>query len=140
MNLVRIRTFAAAAACILFASVVAAGERADRIWSGGPILTMNDAAMRAEAVAEKGGRIIAVGSTADVMKTRGPKTEMIDLKGRTLVPGFIDGHGHVERWALGHQLLVWHGRRCCAARGPACSRCPVAGLFPKRGVPASARK
>jgi len=95
MNLVRIRTFAAAAACILFASVVAAGERADRIWSGGPILTMNDAAMRAEAIAVKDGRIIAVGSTTDVMKTRGPKTEMIDLQGRTLVPGFIDGHGHV---------------------------------------------
>jgi len=46
----------------------------------------------------------------------------------------------VERWALGHQLLVWHGRRCCAARGPACSRCPVAGLCPKRGVPSAARK
>jgi endonuclease-3 len=46
----------------------------------------------------------------------------------------------VARWALGHQLLVWHGRRCCAARGPACSRCPVAGLCPKKGVPAAARK
>jgi endonuclease-3 len=46
----------------------------------------------------------------------------------------------VARWALGHQLLVWHGRRCCAARGPACSRCPVEGLCPKRGVPAAARK
>jgi len=46
----------------------------------------------------------------------------------------------VERWALGHQLLVWHGRRCCAARGPACSRCPVAALCPKKGVPAAARK
>ena len=45
----------------------------------------------------------------------------------------------VERWALGHQLLVWHGRRCCAARRPACSRCPVAALCPKRGVPAAAR-
>jgi len=44
------------------------------------------------------------------------------------------------RWALGHQLLVWHGRRCCAARGPACSRCPVAELCPKRGVPAAARR
>jgi endonuclease-3 len=46
----------------------------------------------------------------------------------------------VERWALGHQLLVWHGRRCCAARGPACSRCPVADLCPKKGVPAAARR
>ncbi|MCM2332778.1 MAG: endonuclease III [Anaeromyxobacteraceae bacterium] len=42
----------------------------------------------------------------------------------------------VERWAHGHQLLVWHGRRCCAARAPACDRCPVADLCPRRGVKA----
>jgi endonuclease-3 len=39
-----------------------------------------------------------------------------------------------ERWGRGHQLLVWHGRRTCAARAPACSRCVVAELCPKRGV------
>jgi endonuclease III len=39
-----------------------------------------------------------------------------------------------ERWVLGHQLLVWHGRRTCFARAPACERCPVAALCPKRGV------
>jgi predicted amidohydrolase YtcJ len=68
---------------------------ADRIWSGGPVLTMNDAAMRAEAVAERGGRIVAVGSAADVMKLRGPQTQMIDLAGRAMIPGFIDPHGHI---------------------------------------------
>jgi predicted amidohydrolase YtcJ len=68
---------------------------ADRIWSGGPVLTMNDAAMRAEAVAERGGRIVAVGSTADVMRLRGPQTQMIDLAGRCLLPGFVDPHGHI---------------------------------------------
>jgi endonuclease III len=39
-----------------------------------------------------------------------------------------------QHWAHGHQLLVWHGRRCCTARAPACARCPVAALCPKRGV------
>jgi hypothetical protein len=68
---------------------------ADRIWTGGPILTMNDAAMRAEAVAERGGRIIAVGTAADVMRLRGPQTRMIDLAGRAMAPGFIDPHGHI---------------------------------------------
>jgi predicted amidohydrolase YtcJ len=68
---------------------------ADRIWSGGTILTMNDAAMRAEAIAERGGRIVAVGKRRDVMKLKGPNTELIDLKGQTLVPGFVDAHGHV---------------------------------------------
>jgi endonuclease III len=38
------------------------------------------------------------------------------------------------RWAMGHQLLVWHGRRTCFARTPACERCVVADLCPKRGV------
>ncbi|HET9451137.1 MAG TPA: endonuclease III [Aggregicoccus sp.] len=39
-----------------------------------------------------------------------------------------------ERWVLGHQLLVWHGRRTCFARAPACERCPVAALCPRHGV------
>ncbi|WP_323378981.1 endonuclease III [Pyxidicoccus xibeiensis] len=44
-----------------------------------------------------------------------------------------------ERWTLGHQLLVWHGRRTCFARSPACERCVVAELCPKKGVRAPAR-
>jgi predicted amidohydrolase YtcJ len=82
--------------CLLSSVPTLAGTpTADRIWHGGPILTMNDSAMRAEAVAEAGGRIIAVGKTADVLATRGPGTQVIDLGGRTLVPGFVDGHGHI---------------------------------------------
>jgi predicted amidohydrolase YtcJ len=68
---------------------------ADRIWTGGTILTMNDAAMRAEAVAEKAGRIIAVGSLAEITALAGPETEVTDLGGRTMVPGFVDPHGHI---------------------------------------------
>jgi len=45
-----------------------------------------------------------------------------------------------ERWGRGHQLLVWHGRRTCAARAPACSRCVLDELCPKRGVPPSLRR
>ncbi len=45
-----------------------------------------------------------------------------------------------ERWAKGHQLFVWHGRRTCIARAPACSRCAVADLCPKRGVPRRLRR
>jgi endonuclease-3 len=44
-----------------------------------------------------------------------------------------------ERWKKGHQLLVWHGRRTCLARAPACERCPVAELCPKKGVRATPR-
>ncbi len=44
-----------------------------------------------------------------------------------------------ERWTLGHQLLVWHGRRTCFARSPECGRCVVADLCPKKGVRAAGR-
>lgn len=39
-----------------------------------------------------------------------------------------------ERWMKGHQLLVWHGRRTCFARSPACERCVVAARCPRKGV------
>jgi predicted amidohydrolase YtcJ len=69
--------------------------RADQIWFGGPIITMNDKAMRAQAIAVANGKIIAVGRRSDVMKLRGPSTQVTDLKGQTLIPGFVDAHGHV---------------------------------------------
>jgi predicted amidohydrolase YtcJ len=81
--------------CAALAAPALAQEAADRIWSGGTILTMNDKKMRAEAVAERSGRIVAVGSRSVVMKLKGPRTEVIDLKGRTMLPGFVDAHGHM---------------------------------------------
>lgn len=69
---------------------------ADRIYTGGPIVTVNDAQPTAEAVAVKDGKILAVGTRATVDAHRGPRTVVQDLGGRTLVPGFIDGHGHLE--------------------------------------------
>jgi predicted amidohydrolase YtcJ len=67
---------------------------ADRIIRGGPIVTVDAARPTAEAVAIAGGKIVAVGAEADVMKLAGPATEVTDLAGRTLVPGFVDGHSH----------------------------------------------
>ena len=72
-----------------------AQQSADRIWYGGPMLTMNDKAMRAEAIAVADGKILAVGRRSEVMKLRGPATQLVDLKGQTLVPGFVDAHGHI---------------------------------------------
>ena len=62
----------ALAACMAFAAPVSAQQTADSIWSGGPIITMNDKAMRAEAVAVAGGKILAVGKRSEVMKLKGP--------------------------------------------------------------------
>ena len=85
------------------ASAPQAGLIADRIWIGGPILTMNDDAMRADALAQKDGTIIGVGPVDDVMALQGPETEIIDLQGRTMIPGFVDAHGHV--FMIGVQAL-----------------------------------
>jgi len=67
---------------------------ADRIIHGGPIVTVNPAQPEAEAVAITAGRIVAVGSETEVMKHKGEATEVIDLGGKALVPGFVDGHSH----------------------------------------------
>jgi predicted amidohydrolase YtcJ len=85
----------AAALGLTLALPAFAQDRADRIFTGGPVLTMNDMQPRAEAVAVKDGRIIAVGSVEEVMKLKGDATEITELKGRALLPGFFDAHGHV---------------------------------------------
>jgi predicted amidohydrolase YtcJ len=84
------------AACVMVFAVtrMAAAAPADRIIRGGPIVTVNPAQPNAEAVAIAEGKIVAVGSEADVMKHKGEATEVIDLGGKTLVPGFVDGHSH----------------------------------------------
>jgi predicted amidohydrolase YtcJ len=56
------------------------------IFRGGPILTMNDACPRVEAVAVAGGRILAAGSDAEVRAAAGQGAEVIELAGRTLMP------------------------------------------------------
>ncbi|MEJ2604891.1 MAG: amidohydrolase family protein [Gammaproteobacteria bacterium] len=73
---------------------------ADTIYSGGPILTIDDAQPTAEAVAVKDGRILFVGSLDEAKAFDGEGTESFDLAGRTMVPGFVDSHGHVVMGGL----------------------------------------
>ena len=81
------------------------GNGAERIYRGGTILTMDDKQRQVEAVAITGGRILAAGSLAEVMKTRTDSTEIVDLGNKTLMPSFIDSHGHfmnapqIVKWA-----------------------------------------
>lgn len=76
--------------------------KADRIYRGGPILTMNDAQPQVEALAVRGKRILAVGTWEELQRLVDEDTDVVDLEGRTLVPGFIDAHGHLTGW-----LLYW---------------------------------
>jgi len=67
---------------------------AELIFRGGTIITMDDKRRHVAAVAVAGGRIIAAGDEAEVMKSRTAATKIIELKGQTLMPSFIDAHGH----------------------------------------------
>jgi hypothetical protein len=68
---------------------------ADAVYSGGDILTMRGVKPEmAEALAVKDGRIVFVGTLADSARFTGTTTRQIDLAGKTLLPGFIDTHGH----------------------------------------------
>ena len=69
---------------------------ADLILTNGKIITVNDTFQIAQAVAVRGSRIIAVGSNADITRLAGPNTQRIDLRGKSMVPGFIDNHAHFQ--------------------------------------------
>ncbi len=79
-------------------------KQADLIFHGGPIVTMDDHRPEVEAIAVANGRIIATGQLDYVMRTRTDRTAVVDLQGRTLMPSFIDPHGHFMN-AL--QIVTW---------------------------------
>ena len=64
------------------------------ILHNGKILTVDEAFSSRQAVAIRDSRFLKVGTNQEVLNLRGPATEVIDLQGRTVVPGFIDTHGH----------------------------------------------
>jgi predicted amidohydrolase YtcJ len=66
----------------------------DRILRNATFLSMDSSGRRADAVGIRDGRIVAVGSEAEVASTLPPGTTAVDLGGRTVLPGFIDGHSH----------------------------------------------
>ncbi|WP_158726368.1 amidohydrolase [Tomitella fengzijianii] len=67
---------------------------ADTVFTGGTVLTVDEDFSTAEAVAVAGGRILRVGTRAEVLALAGPHTETVDLAGAALLPGFIEAHGH----------------------------------------------
>ena len=76
----------------------------DLILHRGVVLTQSVALPRAEAIAVTKGRIVAVGTDAEIASLAGVKTERVDLGGATVVPGLIDAHAHI--WKIGHLLTT----------------------------------
>jgi predicted amidohydrolase YtcJ len=68
---------------------------ADTVYLHGAVITVDEVRPEAQAVAVTGGKITAVGSDAQISKLRGPRTRVVDLTGKTMVPGFVDGHSHI---------------------------------------------
>ena len=86
---------AAASSILCAAAAIAAEAPADLVLRGGVVHTADARRPRAEAVAVRDGRIVAVGGDADVALLVGPRTRVLDLAGRTVVPGFDDAHAHL---------------------------------------------
>jgi predicted amidohydrolase YtcJ/heat shock protein HslJ len=90
---IRLTLLAFALALIFNAAVLA--QTADVIYHNGSILTMAGAeATYVEALAVKDGKIAFAGSKSNALKMKGDVTKIVDLGGKTLLPGFIDGHSH----------------------------------------------
>jgi hypothetical protein len=79
-------------------------EYADLVLTGGRVVTVDDALPEAEALAVTGHTITAVGTNEEVARYVGPSTEVIELGGRLVIPGFIEGHGHYM--ALGESKMI----------------------------------
>jgi len=93
----------------LFA-VAASAQPADTLLVNGKILTVDRAFSTREAMAIRDGRIVALGGNLEIRRLAGPQTRVIDLEGRTAIPGLIDSHLHAIRAALSFSTEVnWIG-------------------------------
>jgi hypothetical protein len=84
---------------------------ADLVLTGGRIFTADAAKTWAEALAVRGGRLVAVGGDRDVRPLVGPRTRVIELRGRTVTPGFGDAHVHPPMGGLARIRCELHGLR-----------------------------
>lgn len=100
----------AAAAALAFSAASAHAQGADTVLVNGKVVTLDARSTVAQAVAIRDGRIVAVGSNDDVRRNAGPNTKVVDLGGRTVIPGLMDSHIHAIRAGLTYSVEVsWIG-------------------------------
>ena len=105
-----LRRIAGSVALLAVLAGAAPAQNADTILLDGKIVTFE--AAPAEALAVRGDRIVAIGRSADISALGGPATRVIDLAGRTVIPGLIDSHIHAIRAGLTYTTEVhWIGAR-----------------------------
>lgn len=99
--------FCLAAVAVLLSSCTASSppaDPADLLLVNGTIVTVDSARPTAQAIAIKGDRIVALGTTEEMDRYKGPATKRIDLGGKLVIPGLIEGHGHFM--GLGQSRMI----------------------------------
>jgi predicted amidohydrolase YtcJ len=81
------------------------GKQADVIFHNGTIITMDEDFSLTQAIAIKGERILATDCDKNILSLKGNETKVIDLAGKTLMPGFFDGHTHIIATGLNKKEL-----------------------------------
>lgn len=89
----------------VFASSLYA-ETADLVIKNGKVITVDEDFSISQAIAVKGNKIVAVGSNGEVDKYISKKTKVLDLKGKTILPGINDAHAHLSSWGLTRPPLM----------------------------------
>ncbi len=87
-------TAVTALSCTMPKVAFSSGRKKPTVYFGGPILTMNSSNDIVEALLVESGKIVATGKKEDMLQLAGENRNEYDLKGQTLLPGMIDGHGH----------------------------------------------
>jgi predicted amidohydrolase YtcJ len=104
-----------AIACLAFwigGALSAAAQPPDTVLVNGKIVTLDARSSVREALAIRDGKVAALGGSAEIRKLAGPSTRVVDLGGRTVIPGLIDSHLHAIRAALSFTSEVnWIGAR-----------------------------
>jgi predicted amidohydrolase YtcJ len=105
---------------------------ADVVFRGGHIVTVDESFSTCEAIAVRDGRIVAGGSSADMAAVTDGRTRQVDLGGRTVLPGFIDLHGHIGLFGLEKHLVDLAGATSVA---DVCARVAEAAAATPAGQP-----
>ena len=88
----------------------AAAEKIDTILINGKVVTADERGTLHQALAVSDGRIVALGNSNEIKRLAGKDTRVVDLGGRTVIPGLIDSHIHAIRAALSYTTEVhWFG-------------------------------
>jgi hypothetical protein len=95
----RLPKLPALALVLLSLALPAWSQNADTVLLNGKIPTVDNQFSTREALAIREGKIVALGTSAEMKKLAGPKSRVIDLHGRTVIPGLIDNHMHAIRAA-----------------------------------------